>query len=133
MGSASPEIISPATPKRRPRAGYNRGSFPACPSFGAFAAMPRISAALALPALAVIALAVFALALSIGSVAIDPVAVLHALFASGDETQVRIVRELRLPRALAAFATVRCSRCCSEILWPTPMCSGCPVAPQPAH
>jgi iron complex transport system permease protein len=66
--------------------------------------MPRISAVYALVLLAAIALAAFALALSVGSVAIEPQAVLRALFASGDETQRTIVRELRLPRALAAFA-----------------------------
>ena len=67
--------------------------------------MPRISAVFALPALAVIAFAAFALALSVGSVTIEPAAVLRALLVSGDETQRTIVRELRLPRALAAFAT----------------------------
>ncbi len=67
--------------------------------------MPRISAVFALVVLAAIALAAFALALSIGSVAIEPTAVLRALFSSGDETQRAIVRGLRLPRALAAFAT----------------------------
>ncbi len=66
--------------------------------------MPRISAVYALVSLAAIALAAFVLALSIGSVAIEPSSVLRALFSSGDETQRAIVRELRLPRALAAFA-----------------------------
>jgi iron complex transport system permease protein len=65
--------------------------------------MNRISAVLALIVLVGIALAAFALALSVGSVAIEPGAVLRALFASGDETQRAVVRELRLPRALAAF------------------------------
>jgi iron complex transport system permease protein len=41
-------------------------------------------------------------------VAIDPLALLRALFAQGDETQRAIVRELRLPRAIAAFATGGC-------------------------
>lgn len=66
--------------------------------------MPRISAAFALAALATLALAAFALALCSGSVAIDPASVLRALFAPGDETQRAVVRELRLPRAVAAFA-----------------------------
>ena len=70
--------------------------------------MPRIPAVPALLALAAIALAAFALALSAGSVAIDPEAVLHALFATGDSTQQVIVRELRLPRAVAAFAAGGC-------------------------
>jgi iron complex transport system permease protein len=72
--------------------------------FRAFAAMHRISAVFALLTLFAIALAAFALALSAGSVAIEPAAVLRALLASGDETQRTIVRELRLPRAIAAFA-----------------------------
>jgi iron complex transport system permease protein len=67
--------------------------------------MPRIPAALALLTLAGVTVAAFALALSFGSVAIDPASVLRALFATGDETQRAIVRELRLPRAIAAFAT----------------------------
>ena len=66
--------------------------------------MARISAVPALVALLALALAVFALALSMGSVAIDPGSVLRALVASGDDTQHAIVRELRLPRAIAAFA-----------------------------
>jgi iron complex transport system permease protein len=70
--------------------------------------MPRISAVFALLTLAAIALAAFALALSAGSVAIEPAAVLRALLASGDETQRTIVRELRLPRAIAAFAAGGC-------------------------
>lgn len=67
--------------------------------------MPRIPAVFALLTLAAVALAAFALALALGSVAIDPASVLRALFSSGDETQRTIVRELRLPRAIAAFAT----------------------------
>lgn len=71
----------------------------------AFAAMSRISAVFALVALAAIAFAAFGMALSVGSVAIEPASVLRALFVPGDETQRMIVRELRLPRAIAAFAT----------------------------
>ncbi len=70
--------------------------------------MARISAVPALVALLALALAVFALALSMGSVAIDPGSVLRALVASGDDTQRAIVRELRLPRAIAAFASGGC-------------------------
>ena len=70
--------------------------------------MPRISAVPALFALLALALAVFALALSMGSVAIDAGSVLRALVASGDDTQRAIVRELRLPRAVAAFASGGC-------------------------
>jgi len=68
----------------------------------------RISAAPALIALTAVALAAFALALSAGSVAIEPVSVLRGLFASGDSTEQVIVRELRLPRAIAAFAAGGC-------------------------
>ncbi|TMI01742.1 MAG: iron ABC transporter permease [Betaproteobacteria bacterium] len=70
--------------------------------------MSRISAVPALLALTAIALVAIALALSAGSVAIDPASVLRALFASGDSTQQAIVRELRLPRAVAAFAAGGC-------------------------
>ena len=66
--------------------------------------MHRISAVFALVTLFALAVAAFALALSVGSVAIEPASVLRALLASGDETQRTIVRELRLPRAIAAFA-----------------------------
>jgi iron complex transport system permease protein len=70
--------------------------------------MPRISAAPALVALAVVALAAFAVALSAGSVSIDVASLVRALFAPDDETQRMIVRELRLPRAVAAFAAGGC-------------------------
>jgi iron complex transport system permease protein len=70
--------------------------------------MPRIAAVPALVALLAFALAAFALALTTGSVAIDPGSALRALFASGDETHRAIVRELRLPRAIAAFAAGGC-------------------------
>jgi iron complex transport system permease protein len=68
----------------------------------------RISAAPALLALTAVAFAAFALALSAGSVAIDLASILRVLFASGDATQQAIVRELRLPRAIAAFAAGGC-------------------------
>ena len=69
--------------------------------------MPRT---LAVPALALLAIAIvaFAVALSVGSVPIDLPGVVRALFAPADETQRTIVRELRLPRAIAAFATGGC-------------------------
>jgi iron complex transport system permease protein len=70
--------------------------------------MHRISAVPALLVLTAVAFAAFALALSAGSVAIDPASVLRVLFASGDATQQAIVRELRLPRAIAAFAAGGC-------------------------
>ena len=70
--------------------------------------MLRISAAPALAALVVVALAAFAVALSAGSVSIDVASVVHALFAPHDETQRMVVRELRLPRAIAAFAAGGC-------------------------
>jgi len=45
------------------------------------------------------------LALSVGSVAISPAAVLRALFGGGESVARDVVERLRLPRALAAFAT----------------------------
>jgi iron complex transport system permease protein len=60
---------------------------------------------LVLASLVLLALAAFGLALSTGSVAIDARSVARAIFGFGDETQRAIVRELRLPRAVAAFAT----------------------------
>jgi iron complex transport system permease protein len=70
--------------------------------------MARISAVPALVALLALALLLFAFALSMGSVAIDAGSVLRALVASGDDTNRAIVRELRLPRAVAAFASGGC-------------------------
>ena len=67
--------------------------------------MSRTSPLLVLASLVLLALAAFALALSTGSVAIDARSVARAIFGFGDETQRAIVRELRLPRAVAAFAT----------------------------
>ncbi len=74
---------------------------PAPPHSGS--ATPGRTAAI-LGALAVAALFVLVLALSVGSVAVDSAAILHAFTGSGSGTEVAIVRELRLPRALAAFA-----------------------------
>jgi iron complex transport system permease protein len=70
--------------------------------------MPRPTAVPALTALVAIALLAFAVSLSVGSVAIDPLSILRALFTPADETQRAIVRELRLPRSIAAFATGGC-------------------------
>ena len=70
--------------------------------------MPRLSAVPALSALLALAVIAFAVALSVGSVAIDPAGVLRALVAPADDTQRAIVRELRLPRAIAAFAAGGC-------------------------
>src|SRR5262249_1503419 len=67
--------------------------------------MSRISPSLVLAGLSLVALAAFGLALSIGSVALDATSVARAFLGLGDETQRAIVRELRLPRAVAAFAT----------------------------
>lgn len=70
--------------------------------------MHRISAGPAFVVLGIATLGAFGLALSIGSVTIDPASVLRALLAPADETQRTIVRELRLPRAVAAFAAGGC-------------------------
>ena len=57
-----------------------------------------------LSALAAAALAALALALAVGSVAIDGAAIVRALTGGATDTATAIVRDLRLPRALAAFA-----------------------------
>jgi len=67
------------------------------------AAPARVAAVLAV--LAAAALAALGAALAIGSVAIDLSTVLDALTGDAQVAQVAIVRDLRLPRALAAFAT----------------------------
>jgi iron complex transport system permease protein len=67
--------------------------------------MTRIPATLAVSTLAAAALGAFALALGVGSIALDPMTVLRALAGGGDAMPRTIVQELRLPRALAAFAT----------------------------
>src|SRR6478752_4284145 len=104
-----------ARPQRRPKGNYSppAGGYNRCPSdcrrvansSRKFAAMTRIPATLALATLAAVALAAFALALSVGSIALDPMTVLRALAGGGDPMPRTIVHELRLPRALAAFAT----------------------------
>jgi len=57
-----------------------------------------------LAALALLALAALAFALAAGSVDTGFGAVVRALFAPGDDAGSAVVRELRLPRAMAAFA-----------------------------
>ena len=66
--------------------------------------MPRSSPLPILAALAFTAVAVVALALAVGSVDIGPAAVLRALLGEGSDPSATVVRELRLPRATAAFA-----------------------------
>ncbi len=66
-------------------------------------ATPR-RALLVTGAFAVGACAAIAVALAAGSVPIDGVTIVRALTGEGSDTAVTIVRELRLPRALAAFA-----------------------------
>lgn len=56
-----------------------------------------------LPALALLALASIAFALLAGPVDVAPGTVWRALTGAGEDTGGRIVRELRLPRALSAF------------------------------
>ena len=62
-------------------------------------------AVVVLVGLGLLALTALAIALSVGSVAIDVAAVWSALEGTGTGTAADIVRELRLPRALAALAT----------------------------
>lgn len=71
------------------------------------AALRSMSAARALAiwaALALLALGALALSLALGSVALSLPQVLHALWHPGNALGDAIVRDLRLPRALAAFA-----------------------------
>ena len=60
---------------------------------------------LALLGLVVFALAAFAVALVAGSMAIGPLQAWSALWGGGEDMATRVVLELRLPRALAAFTT----------------------------
>jgi iron complex transport system permease protein len=55
-------------------------------------------------ALAAVALAALAVALAVGTVAVDGSDIVRGLAGSTSETAPTVVRELRLPRALAAFA-----------------------------
>lgn len=65
----------------------------------------RLAAAPAFGLLTATALAAFAVALSVGSVALDVTAIARALLGGADATPRMIVLDLRLPRAVAAFAT----------------------------
>src|SRR5512147_121027 len=73
---------------------------PPLETFAAPAGRARAAAALALAALASIALA-----LATGSVGVDAASIVRALAGDTASGPVAIVRELRLPRALAAFST----------------------------
>jgi len=64
----------------------------------------RARALLVLALLAVAALASLLLALAAGSVGLSPGEAWAALFGTGDGMAVAVVRDLRLPRALAVFA-----------------------------
>ena len=66
--------------------------------------MQRFPPWLVIATLALLALAALAFALAAGSVDIGIAAVARALFAEADDASAAVVRELRLPRALAAFA-----------------------------
>lgn len=68
---------------------------------------PRTPGALIFLLLVLGSIAIVAVAVSLmtGSVAVSPGAVLQALLAPAQDTDTAIVRELRVPRALAAFAT----------------------------
>ena len=65
---------------------------------------PR-SALLVLVLLACASLGACVLALAVGSVHVPAPALLRALSGTGDDAATAIVRELRMPRAIAAFAT----------------------------
>jgi len=64
----------------------------------------RLAPAPVIGALAAAAIASVAVALAIGSVDITLANVVRALFGNGDDASASVVRELRLPRAIAAFA-----------------------------
>ncbi len=60
-------------------------------------------ATLLLPVLALLALACLVLALGAGSAPVSPTTIWEALIGQGEGTHRRIILEIRLPRALAAF------------------------------
>ncbi len=66
--------------------------------------MTRTRALLVLALLATLALACLMLSLGVGSLRFTPSEVWAALHGQGDATAVAVVRDLRLPRALATFA-----------------------------
>ena len=73
-------------------------------SVAARAPEARARASTALAILVALACAALAIALATGSVDIDAATLWRALAGDGSDTRVAIVRELRLPRALSAFA-----------------------------
>ncbi len=80
-------------------------ALPASPPTNPAPALPASTRALAILAvLAGVALAALALALAVGSVDVDGATIVRALVGDAIDVNAAIVRELRLPRALAAFA-----------------------------
>src|SRR5258708_51888 len=77
-------------------------SSPIVGAHGAVALRPR--AVVVLGVLVAAALASIAVALATGSIAVDTGSLLRALAGDTTDSHAAIVRELRLPRALAAFA-----------------------------
>lgn len=67
--------------------------------------MPRVAALPFFGSLLVLVAIAFVIALGWGSVPLPPQVVVATLFGGGDELSRTVVLELRLPRALAAFAT----------------------------
>ena len=63
-----------------------------------------LSAPLAVMVLAALAAALTIVSLGVGPVRLSPIAVVDALFGSGSDVQRIIVQEIRLPRAILAFA-----------------------------
>lgn len=85
----------------RPEADYSRAIMPA--SLPSLPGTPGRNIVV-LAALGVAALVALAMALTVGSVSVDGATILRAFTSGASETETAIVRELRLPRALAAFA-----------------------------
>src|SRR5205823_162627 len=67
-------------------------------------ALRRLPPLPVLAGLAVTTVAAMALALAVGSVDIRPGEIAQALFGDRSSTAAAVVRDLRLPRAIAAFA-----------------------------
>lgn len=66
--------------------------------------MHRLPPLPVIAALALVCVAMLAVALAVGSVHVDASAILRALTGDDASTEAAVVRDLRLPRALAAFA-----------------------------
>lgn len=66
--------------------------------------MHRLPPLAVIAALALVAAVTIGVALAVGSVQVDPLSVLRALTGTDAATEAAIVRDLRLPRAIAAFA-----------------------------